>query len=166
MALETLVAGYYSHTYNSVATGITREGYRLEQQVREELVDETDLYGNSIIDFVYRGGNVYLEYLSKAYKAGAITPFWPWGALGEMFATATPIGRLASAVAAAAVLTATANTPAATSPATLTGTKAILAPGQSGSLSYNSKIREVPTRLILLPYDTGSNGSIRWFAMT
>jgi hypothetical protein len=42
------------------------------------VIDETDAFGGSVIDYVYRGGNVFLSFVSKAYKAGSITPFWPW----------------------------------------------------------------------------------------
>ena len=96
---------------------------------------------------------------AKAYKAGSITPFWPWGAMGVFYTAAAPIARLASNVAAAMVLTATANTPAAAAVATLTGSKSILAPNNPAKLLYNSKLRKVPVRLVLLPSDTAGTGS-------
>src|SRR5438876_1049383 len=132
MALETIAAGRYAGTYNAVDVGITEQGYELQQQCKGEMIAETDAYGESAIDFVYRGGDVFMMWASKAYKAGSITPFWPWGtALGLMGI----IGRLASDVAAATVLTAASGTPAATTgPATLTGTKSILAPNNPASL--------------------------------
>jgi len=164
MALETLVAGRYSGTYNSVDVGITETGFEIEQGSKAQLVDETDAYGQSIIDFVYRGGDVYLGFESKAYKAGSLTPFWPWGSLGVMRDDATPIGRLASAVASATVLTSVANTPAAAAPASLTGTLSILAPNSNPKLLYNSKVRNVPVRLILLPYTAST--ATKWFTMT
>lgn len=165
MALDTFVAGRYAGTFNAVDVGITRDGYVLEQESRQEVIDETDLYGGSVIDAVYRGGNCFLRFDSKAYKAGSITPFWPWGALGVLFTTAAPIGRLATDVASAMVLTATAGTPAAAAPATLTAPDAILAPNSSAALLFNSKVREVPVRLQLFPYDA-TGGTIRWFAIT
>lgn len=127
------------------------------------MIDESDAYGNATIDYIYRGGNCYCQFDSKAYKAGSTSPFWPWGAMGVMVTTAAPIGRLASAVASAFVLTAVANTPAAAAPATLTATKAILAPNFSGDLLFNSKLRRVPVRLQFLPYV--STDTI-WFALT
>lgn len=163
MALETLVAGRYSNTYNAVDTGITREGYTLDQGVKAEVIDETDAFGGSAIDYVYRGGDVFLSFISKAYKAGSLTPFWPWGALGVLLTTAAPLGRLASAVASSNVLTAVAGTPAAAAPATLTATLSILAPNNSASLLFNSKVREVPVRLQCLPADV-TGGTFKWFA--
>src|SRR6266852_668710 len=106
MALDTFVAGRYSSTYNAVDVGITQDGYELQQDSKAEPINATDAYAESMIDFVYRGGDVFLQFESKAYKAGSITPFWPWGALGVMGV----IARLASAVAASMVLTATAGT--------------------------------------------------------
>lgn len=164
MSLETLVAGRYTNTYNAVDTGITRDGYTLDQGLSAEVIDETDAFGGSVIDYVYRGGNVFLSFVSKAYKAGSITPFWPWAtALGTLLTTAAPLGRLASALAAADVLTAVANTPAAAAPASLTANLAILAPNSSASLLFNSKVREVPVRLQCLPFDA-TGGTFKWFA--
>lgn len=164
MALDTFVAGRYSGTYNAVDVGITDDGYTLQQDLSVEAIDESDAYGGTLIDFIYRGGNAFLRFMSKAYKAGSISPLWPYGALGVGATAAAPIGRLASAIAAAMVLTSTANTPAAAAPASLTGPGSILAPNFSWELLYNSKLRRVPVRLQLLPYlDTGT---LRWFALT
>lgn len=165
MALDTFVSGRYSSTYNSTDTGITESGYELSIQSSADVIDESDAYGGTALDFVYRGGNVFMEFLGLAYKAGAITPFWPWGAMGVLLTGPAPLGRLASNVAAAHVLTSVANTPAAAAPASLTGTKAILAPGYDAKLLYNSKLRKVPIRLQYLPYDA-TGGVFRWWAET
>lgn len=164
MALDTFVAGKYDGTYNAVAVGITDQGFELEQNSSAEMIEESDAYGGSLLDWVYRGGNVSLQFTGLAYKAGIITPFWPWGSMGVMLTAAAPIGRLASAVASAVVLTATANTPAAAAPATLTGSKSILAPNSPARLLYNSKLRKVPIRLSLLP--TLDTGTVTWFTQT
>lgn len=158
MPLDTFVSGAYSHTYNSVDTGITHNGYDLQIASRGEPVGPSDVHGQSVIDLVYRGGDVHIQYDSMAYKAGAITPFWPWAAIG----TVGVIGRLGSNVAATALLTSTAGTPAAAAPTTVTGTKAILAENFDARLLFHSVLRSVPTRLRLLPYDAGS-GTIKWF---
>ena len=139
--------------------GITSQGYTLDVESRWENIDESDAYGQSLIDGVWRGGNVSMQFESKAYKAGSITPFWPWGALGVLYTSAAPIARLASNVASAMVLSATANTPAAAAPASLTGSLAILAPNSPAQLQYNSKLRHVPVRLALLPSDSTGTGT-------
>lgn len=164
MALETLVAGRYAGTYNAVDVGITENGYEIEQESKAEMVEESDAYGASAIDAIYRGGVAFLMFDSLAYKAGSTSPYWPWGSMGVMLTAAAPMGRLASDVAQAMVLTAAANTPAAAAPATLTAPKSILAPNQSARLLFSTKLRKVPVRLQLLP--TLSAGTVVWFTLT
>lgn len=165
MALDTFIAGRYSSTYDAVDVGITEGGYELDQGAAGEMIDESDAFGGSAIDFIYRGGQVFMDFKCLAYKAGSIAPFWPWGALGVLLTAAAPLGRLASDVAKAHVLTSVAATPAAAAPATLTGTKSILPPNYSAKLLFNSKLRTVPVRLQYLPYDA-TGGTFRWFALT
>lgn len=164
MALGTFIAGRYSATNNSVDVGITKDGYRLEQGSEAELLNETDAFGATLIDWVYRGGSVRLNFRSKEYKAGSLACFWPWGALGVLQTTSAPISRLASDVAVAFVLSSTANTPAAAAPASLTATKAILAPNVPAEILFDSRLREVPISLQLLPYVSSS--SHIFFALT
>ncbi len=152
------IAGQYTTTYNSVSVGITQEGFELQIESTNQNVTPSDAYGDSIIDMVYRGGNVHLQFEGLAYKAGAITPFWPWGAIGTMGV----IGRLASDVASSTVMTALTGTPAVASPATVTASKSILASNNPARLLFNSKLRTVPIRLILLAYDSGGS-VIKWF---
>ncbi|WP_020474929.1 hypothetical protein [Zavarzinella formosa] len=164
MALDTFIAGKYDGTYDAVAVGITDQGFELEQNSSAEMIEESDAYGATLIDWIYRGGSVNLQFLCKAYKAGSITPFWPWGALGVHSTVVAPISRLASDVATAVVLTATADTPAETAPASLTGSLAILAPNSPAKLLFNSKLRQVPVRLQLLP--DVDDGTVSWFTIT
>lgn len=164
IALDTLISGAYSGTYNAVAVGITRQGFDLDMTVKQEMIDESDAYGLTTIDWIYRGGDAFLQWTSRAYKAGSYAPFWPFGALGVIATTAAPISRLASAIAAATVLTAVANTPAAATPATLTAPLALLAPNYNGKLLFDSRLREVPVRQQLLP--SLSSGTLTWFTQT
>lgn len=158
------IGGRYSCTYNAVDVGISEEGYRIFAALKEEVINESDAFGGSLLDYFYRGGDWSIQAESKEYKAGSISPFWPWGALGQMTGSGAPIGRLASSVAKALVLTAVAGTPAATSPATVTAANAVLAPGQNGSLLFNSKLRRVPIFLAMLPYTSG--GNVIWLVTT
>lgn len=172
MALDAFVAGRYSGTYNAVDVGITTEGFRIQQDSKVELVTPSDAYGDSVIDMVYRGGDFFITTECKAFKTGSVTPFWPWGALGVMATAAAPIGRLASDIFSALVLTATANTPFAgptAGPAgltinTLTASKSGLAENSPQELLFNSRLRMVPMRLRALPTEAG--GTVRWFTTT
>lgn len=136
----------------------------MQQESRAEVISRSDAYGEAAIDAVYRGGDVHLQFDAMAYKAGATTPFWPFGALGVMATTAAPVGRLASNMAQAMVLTAAANTPAAAAPATLTMSKALLAENNPARLLFNSMLRKVPIRLRAWPSET--TGTVTWFTIT
>ena len=155
----TFVAGPYTGTYNAVDIGMTLEGFRYSQDYAAEMINQSDLFGEMLIDMIYRGGNARLSYTSRSYKSGSVSPFWPWGSLYTMFTTAAPIARNARSVAQSFVLTSTANTPAAATPATLTASKAILAPNTQGELLFDSKVRNVPVSLLLLPYEGGTTGT-------
>jgi hypothetical protein len=161
MALGTFIAGRYTGTYNAVDVGLTEQGYRLRFQPRKQAINRTDAYGDTLLDNVYRGGNFSIQFVCQEYKAGSYTPAWPYGALGVMGV----IGRLDSDLAMAFVLTATASTPAALAPATLTASKAVLAEDSNVELLFNSELRQVPITLTVLPVDSGS-GVIKWYTST
>lgn len=161
MAIEEMVTGAYTSTYNAVAMGTSREGYRINHELKQQNIEGTDHYGDSLLDYVYRGGNVSVSFTLMSYtKAIAAAVLWPFAAnTYRMSIAATPIGRLASDIAEALVLTVVANTPADTlnAPNSITANLAILAPGFNFELLYDSRLREVPVRLALLPYtDTGA----------
>mgnify|MGYP000988842600 CR=1 FL=1 len=164
MALAGFISGPYSSTYNSVATGPTKDGYRITHQMGNQAIDQSDTYGDSLLDFVTRGGSVRITYTCLAY-AGGISPIYPFASsLWTLSAAATPIGRLASDIAQSLVLTSTASTPAAATPASLTATKAIVPPNFSVDLLYDSRLREVPVQLVFLPVASG--GTVTWVTAT
>lgn len=143
-----------------------RQGYELEVTPKFELIDESDAYGMSVIDAIQRGADVFVQWNSREYKAGPIAAVWGslTGTAGQLATTAAPIGRLASDMSQALVLTSTANTPAASVPATLTATKALVANGWSTKLLFDSRLREVPMRMQFYPYTSG--GGVVWFTQT
>jgi hypothetical protein len=162
----TLVAGPYTASYNAVDVGFTLDGFRVGVEYSAEMINQTDLFGDMLIDMIYRGGNGKIIYNSRSYKPGSLSPFWPWGALGVMFTAAAPIARSARAVSSAFVMTAVANTPAAAAPATLTASKAILSPNTNAELLFDSKVRNVPTTLVCLPYESAVTGTAVLFTTT
>jgi hypothetical protein len=161
MALGVFVAGAYTGTYGGVAMGITDEGYTLQWETKVQAIEKSDVYGEMMIDGVYRGSNWFFQTEFIEYKSGPVSAAFPWGAFGVQGV----IGRLMSDVAASMILTDTDSTPAATFPATLTATKTILAPGSSPSAQFNSRLRTMPVRLVMLPVDTGS-GVMKNFTTT
>ena len=131
----------------------------ISQVAHEEPVNNTDAYGKSKIDGIYQGGDWFAAFMCEEYKAGTIATWWPYGAIGVMGV----IGRLRYGLSAALVLTAIAGTPAASSPATLTASKAILSSGFNTQLLFGPTLRKVPIRLDLLPY---SSSGIVWLTTT
>ncbi len=167
--IGTFIDGAYSITYNAVDIGITEDGSELMLTNKAERIEKSDQYGDSILDYIYRGGEARLKVECKEYKPGSVVPFWPFGGgtLGYMRQATAPIGVRASDASKALVLTSTPNTPAAATPATLTATYCIVAPNQEGTLTYRASLRKVPLFFQLLPYDIVSpTAATVWFTMT
>lgn len=150
MALGTFIGGRYSSTLAGVDLGLTQNGYQLVIVPKGEMIAQSDAYAQTLLDYFFAGCDASVVLDSLEYKAGPIAAIWPWGTLGTMGI----IARLASNIAASLVLTSTAGTPAASSPASLTATRAIISPGSNISLLYTSKLRMVPIRFDLLPSDS------------
>lgn len=160
MAIEQVIAGHYTGTWNSIGLGYTREGYALHFMTHAEKIDQTDAYGRTLIDLIYQGGDISVVTECRIYKTGTTVPFWPWAAtLGGIYSATAPMGVRGTDIAKSLVLTAVANTPAATSPATATGSLAILSPENDLSLIFNSQARSVPIRWDLLPTDSTGTGT-------
>ena len=206
MSIAQVVAGAYTSTYNAVAltgnvasgqtsagaigTGLgfnDDNGYELEMQTHGEMIDRTDLYGQSLLDWIHQGGSVFCTFTSMTFQnlaTGIKNAFYPWGAFGVMAGPGIPIGRLASRVAMPLVLTAVTGTPAQTAtgafngvppgvapgPLTLTAPLAILPPGSNLRLMYATRVRKVPCRMALLPYDQSTlnvtDPYTRWWSET
>lgn len=168
MALGTFTPGEYVMTYDSSAIGMCMaDGKSLQFRDHQKKINNTDRYGDTRIDGIYRGKDVFLRLIVKEWTAGVKKMLWPWsvpaapvfdGKLGL-------IGQLASDCAKVLVLTPVANTPAATNgPASLTANKAILAPENDVSILFGPDERDIPLLLDLLPYD--DTGVIRMFTLT
>ncbi len=159
MALvDNFAAGRYGMTYNAVDVGLTKEGAMMDLQSSLQLVNQTDLYGETVIDGFYRGANCFLQFTCLRWMAGSRTPFWPWGALGQVFTSTIVAGVLVSNTASALVMTAQTGSPAATEgPATLTASKSLLAENFNSQLMFDSRLREIPIRLRLYPYTSSTN---------
>ena len=160
MPLGTFIAGAYTGTYNAVAVGLTKEGFRLRFQFLKRLIDRSDQYGDTILDAVYRGCNVNLTLQAIEYKAGVTGPAFPYAALGVLGV----IGRLDSNIAQAVVLTSTAGTPAAAAPASWTGSKCILGENNNVEWVYDSSNRETPIGFRVYPYD--ATGTVKFWVET
>lgn len=158
MPIEDFATGPYSGTYNAIALGLTEGGYTITHNQKAEEIAQSDLYGRTMLDYIWVGADVSCEFSLLAFTKG-VAPLNPFtAALYRVWNAATPVGTLASNMAKAMVLTATANTPAAAlGPATLTAGLSILAPNYSASHLYDSKLRKLPLRMQFLPYTSGGS---------
>lgn len=160
IAFGPIIAGSYTATYNAVALGFTIEGYRYGVEWLGETLNQSDAFGMTTFDMVYLGQNAQISYRSRTYSANDLGPATPWGPLGQVASLALPISRLARTNAKPFVLTATANTPAASAPATLTAALSILAPNSRVDLLFDCKAREIPVTLNLIPYEGTVAGTL------
>lgn len=161
MALGDFAPGYYAMTYNGNDTGLVKDTRRLRRRSRAAPIT-ADKYGDSIIDGAYRGGDCFLLCTFIEWNANVRAVLWPFNA---DFGVMGQCGRLMTDLAKEMVLTAEAGSPAATEgPATITASKAILAPENDVEVLFGNDSRDIPVLLQLYPYQDTS--VIRWFATT
>jgi hypothetical protein len=165
MSITAPIAGAYTGSYAAAALGYTRSGYNLNFVTKAERLEETDIYGQSLICLVDRGMQMTIDTICKIYSTATIRALFPWvaGTFGRVYAAANPISQIAAAAGGAdsLVLTVVANTPAATGagPTTLTAAT-ILASDQNLQLVLSSVIREVPLRWDVFLSDSAGVGSL------
>ena len=175
MALVTPVPGVYTATLNAVALGITTsDGFKLKWRPARTQINNTNLYGDTLIDGIHRGvTGVQLLATFKEWNAALQHAIWPWGAASPPTHDGTlgTIGRLVSDYAKALVLTAQAGSLAATKNAggvpnanTFTASLAILAPENDVEMLFGPVETDVPVLFDLFLYDDA--GTKRFFKWT
>lgn len=187
------IAGPYVWTYNGRSIGISEDGWRLNQTNAGDPIRGDNL-GDSMQDYVYRGGDVTIETVLQewnfAIAAGelgdsdwsgltglsqaeqninAYSIFWPW----TYFGNSGQVGRLASMCSAPLVGVPAPGTTAAQTVGiggidytTLTASYAVLAPGYNVSMLFAARLRNIPVRLQCLPSPLIDSGSENWFIIT
>lgn len=147
----SLASGEYTGTYNAKALGYTANGYTMEVTSNRKGVT-VDKFGDTEIDGVYRGTNVFFEMILKEWNATGMSDlWWPYHATPG---TMGLVGRLevGSSLALAFVLTAVASTPAATvGPASVTAALSILDAEFARNVNFNNEDRAIPIRLRAYP---------------
>lgn len=134
--------------------GATARGFTLKSSMSAEPV-EGDIWGGSVVDIIYRGGNMHIVWDAIAFRYGSLVPFWPWSTIGTM----GTVGRLGSVYGGGLVLVAAPGTTAADFPAigqvhlqSISAANAILQENNAFDLVFDSRLRRVPVALRLLPY--------------
>lgn len=171
--LGSFVAGRYSAaiTYPAVSAkslGIMEEGYRIGWRYFKDVIRKTDAYGHSPIEAFHLGLEVFISGVAKEWLEGvlrtiAIGTTWMGTGAGQNFNLGV-IGRADTDNAGALVLTATALTPAAASPATLTAALCHQVEEDDPNLLFGPEHRTMPYRFRVYPYDNA--GTIRFFSST
>ena len=142
-------------------------GYELSITYGKDVITDTDAYGDSVIDGVFRGGNCFLQGTSKEYKAGILNAVTPYAALaptGASYLGPGVIGRADSDIAGILIMTATTGSLAASAPATLTATYAIIAENFDVRMFMGPEHRKCPFRFRFLLYSDA--GTMKWFTTT
>lgn len=162
----TFIAGPYTATYNPalgggahLSLGTVEDGFELESTYFADLIRGDNL-GESIQDGVYRGKDCYLNCVIEEWNLDgvlrAFNPFIDVDAISDL-SEVGQVGRLLTNLAGVLTLTAVAGTTAAATPATLTASKAIIAPGFPLKSLLATRLRKLPLRFLLLPYTDGSD---------
>lgn len=151
------VAGPYNVTLGGVSLGLMRGG---EQSPMVEIsrfnqpIDNTHVWGRTRVGAVTLGGAAFANLVMMEYLTAANAVVWPYSTYG----TCPPVGTEEyDSLAAAMVFTAALGTMAASKPATLTATKAIISEDFPVRYSLGPILREVPLRFVLMP--TGAAGA-------
>lgn len=163
MAIVAPIAGAYTSTYDSLPMAYTRQGYNLNFSQKGERIEESDLYGNCLLDIIYRGAQMSIDAVFRVYSDAVVNAIWPWASsFGSVYSAAYPVSQLASDAGGTFVLTAVLGTPAALGPGpnTLTTDPTILAPDQNTQLIFSSVCRDVPIRFDVLLSDNSGTGSL------
>lgn len=161
MAISAVVAGAYTGTFSGSPLNYTRRGYNLNFAQKYEQINETDLYGEMLVDAVYRGGALSIDTICRVYSSITNSALTPWAAVwGRVYSSLFPIGSVASITGQQPlVLTAVANTPAALAgPVTLTA-KVVIAADQL-QMVFNSQARDVPLRFDVYVQDNSGVGTL------
>jgi hypothetical protein len=163
------VSGHYTATYDGNDMGMTDSGYVWEIVDQGEVVRAEEL-GESELDLIFRGAEVYVEVTVQEWSAAAMTAvIWPWQTtFGHLGTTGTGnIGFMAvrNSFAKTLVLTAVSGSPADTDgPSTITFHRVICTEETAKRINLDNKKRLVPIRFKVFLYD--DTLTKEWFDVT
>ncbi len=155
-ALVLPISGPYVGTWSALPLGtLNDDGYELSATIAGQEVSETDAYGLTLVEAIYRGQNWRVRIRgmewNKTGLLGLVQMFGQSGVAGTLTPVLANIGDRWSKYCQALVLTAILGNPP-TTPQSLTAINAGFAPNSQSAWLHTSKVREMPLELILLPY--------------
>jgi hypothetical protein len=171
------VSGPYTCTFNGLPLGTQGDdGFQLNVTLQGQEVNESDAYGMTLVEGIYRGQNWRLRLRGLEWnKTGllSIVQMFGWQGGNMPGATANTLAPTLGAIGdrwtkycQALVLTAILGNPP-TTPQTLTATNAGFAPNTNTEMIMTSKVREMPIEMVLIPYvGAGSSAGNLPFSVT
>jgi len=158
------ISGPYVGTWDAFPLGTQNDdGYELAATLNGQEVNETDAYGMTLVEAIFRGMNWRARMRGLEWKAGLLAILQMFGTSGTagdggLTPILANIGDRWTAFCQPLVLTAILGSPP-TAPQSLTATNAGFAPNSQSLFNMTSKVRELPLELVLLPYSitVGSN---------
>ncbi len=133
---------------------LSDDGYDVRCTIQGQEVNETDAYGLTLVEAIYRGQNWRIVLRDLEWSDGALNQlqmFGQMGPTGTLKPFLGPIGDRWSAYCDALVLTAILGFPP-TLPQSFTALTAGFAPNSQSQFLMTSKVRELGIELVLLPY--------------
>jgi len=163
-AIVVPISGPYIGVWNALPLGtLSDDGYEISCGLAGQEVNETDAFGMTLTEAIFRGQNWRCRLRGLEWKSGLTAILQAFGTLGVLGdGNLTPlmvnIGDRWSKFNQTLLLTAILGSPP-TVPRTLTANSAGFAPNTQSLFIMTSKVRELPLELVLLPY-TITIGSI------
>lgn len=156
--------GAYDVTFNGNSIGLVEGAIKVQSQFIGAPI-RASKYGQSIIDVIIQGGAEFVAIVLKEWNANTKAAMWQAGSgLGRVYEAGKLIG--AGSLAKSLVLTAVANTPAATEgPATRTYPLAFLLPGHTLDAPFYADERNIPLVFAVLP-EIDSGSTLKFFTDT
>lgn len=159
------VSGPYLGTYQAFPLGVQNDdGYILQGTVQGQEVSESDAYGMTLVEAIYRGQNWRCRLRGLEWnKSGLLNAMQIFGTAAgsppnNLAPTLANIGDRWTKYCQALLLTAILGNPPSI-PQSLTATNAGIAPNSSYEMMFTSKVRELPLEFVLIPYVSGGSGS-------
>lgn len=156
--------GPYDVTFNGNSIGLMEGSILVQSQFIAAPV-RASKYGQTVIDYLIQGGAEFVALVLKEWNANTKAAMWQAGSgLGRVREAGVLMG--AGAHAKSLVLTALANTPAATEgPATRTYPLSLLLPGHMLSAPFGAEERNIALVFAVLP-EIDSGATLKWFTDT
>lgn len=150
MAFANFSPGSYTVTYNNNDLGLVQRPSLLRRTANGQPIT-VDLYGDAVVDGIYRGGRVFVMCHFAEWSANLRSALWPFSAT---FGADGLAGRLWSDMASTLVLTPVANSPAAVlGNNTFTAAKTIVAAQNNVDFVLGNVERNIPVMFECLLYD-------------